>query len=65
VVIGWGTFIQSVINFLIVATVMFGVVKAMNRVRRIKDEAAPPTAPPEPSEELRVLQEIRDALRAK
>jgi large conductance mechanosensitive channel len=64
VVIGWGTFIQSVINFLIVATVMFGVVKAMNAVRR-KNEAAPPTAPPEPSEELRVLQEIRDALRAK
>lgn len=63
VVIGWGMFIQSVINFLIVAAVMFLVMKAMNRVRRTKDAPAPP--PPEPSEELRVLQEIRDALRAK
>lgn len=63
VVIGWGMFIQSVINFLIVAAVMFLVMKAMNRVRRTKDAPAP--TPPEPSEELRVLQEIRDALRAK
>lgn len=63
VVIGWGMFIQAVINFLIVAAVMFLVMKAMNRVRRTKDAPAPP--PPEPSEELRVLQEIRDALRAK
>ena len=63
VVIGWGMFIQSVINFLIVAAVMFLVMEAMNRVRRTKDVPAP--APPEPSEELRVLQEIRDALRAK
>lgn len=65
VVIGWGMFIQAVINFLIVAAVMFLVMKAMNRVRRTKDVPAPPPAPPEPSEELRVLQEIRDALRAK
>ena len=65
VVIGWGMFIQAVINFLIVAFVMFLVMKAMNAARRKKDVPAPPPAPPEPSEELRVLQEIRDALRAK
>lgn len=64
IVIGWGVFIQAVINFLIVAAVMFLVMKALNRVRRTKDEPAPPPAPPEPSEELRVLQEIRDALRS-
>lgn len=64
VVIGWGMFIQSVINFLIVAAVMFLVMKAMNRVRR-KNATVAEAAPPEPSEELRVLQEIRDALRAK
>lgn len=65
VVIGWGTFIQSVINFLIVAAVMFGMMKGMNAVRRKNEAAAEPAAPPEPSEELRVLQEIRDALRTK
>ncbi len=64
VVIGWGMFIQSVINFLIVAAVMFLVMKAMNAVRR-KNEAAAEPPPPEPSEELRVLQEIRDVLRSR
>jgi large-conductance mechanosensitive channel len=44
---------------------MFGVMKGMNAVRRKNEAAAEPAAPPEPSEELRVLQEIRDALRTK
>lgn len=66
VVIGWGMFIQAVINFLIIAMVMFLVAQAMNSMRRRNEAApAPPPVPPEPSEELRVLQEIRDALRAK
>ena len=52
-----GTFLQTVIDFTIVAFVIFLVVKAMNRV--IKKEEA---KPPEPSPEQKLLTEIRDLL---
>ncbi|ODS00494.1 mechanosensitive ion channel protein MscL [Methyloceanibacter superfactus] len=55
-----GLFINSVISFTIVAFVLFMVIKAMNRLRR-KQEEAPATEPP-PSQEVVLLQEIRDAL---
>jgi large conductance mechanosensitive channel len=55
-----GLFINSVISFTIVAFVLFLVIKAMNRLRR-KQEEAPATEPP-PSQEVVLLQEIRDAL---
>jgi large conductance mechanosensitive channel len=55
-----GLFINSVISFTIVAFVLFTVIKAMNRLRR-KQEEAPATEPP-PSQEVVLLQEIRDAL---
>ena len=55
-----GLFINSVISFTIVAFVLFLVIKAMNRLRR-KQEEAPATEPP-PSQEVQLLQEIRDAL---
>ncbi len=61
VVINWGKFIQVVLNFVIVAFVMFLVVKGMNAMKRKQDEA--PAAPPEPSDEVKLLTEIRDALR--
>ena len=58
----YGNFIQNVVNFLLVAFVVFWMVKAINRFRRKKAaEAAPP--PPQPSEEVLLLQEIRDALK--
>ena len=56
--LGWGAFVQSVIDFVIVAFAIFLVVKAMNAVRK-KEDAAP--APP--SEEIVLLREIRDALK--
>jgi large conductance mechanosensitive channel len=62
VVLAWGKFIQAIINFLIIAVAMFVVVKAMNTMKRRQDEAAP-EAPPEPSDEVKLLTEIRDALR--
>lgn len=62
VVIGIGDFINTVIQFLIVAFAIFMVIKAINATKR-KQEAAPPPPPPEPSEEVRLLTEIRDALR--
>jgi large conductance mechanosensitive channel len=60
--IAYGRFITLAINFLIVAWVLFMVVKAMNRLKR-KQEAAPPPAAPTKEEAL--LREIRDLLAAK
>lgn len=55
-----GLFINNVISFLIVAFVLFMVIKAMNQLRR-KQEEEPQTEPP-PSREVQLLEEIRDAL---
>lgn len=63
-VFAYGAFITAVINFLIIAFVVFLLVKAVNRIKdaaMAKEEAAP-EAPKGPSE-LDVLMEIRDALR--
>ncbi len=63
----YGSFIQAVVNFLLVSLVIFSVVKAMNSFRK-KEEEAPAPAPepepePEPSEEVLLLREIRDSLK--
>lgn len=58
--LNYGLFINAVVNFAIVALVMFFVVKAMNSARRA--EVAPPP-PPVPSAEEKLLTEIRDLLR--
>jgi large conductance mechanosensitive channel len=58
-----GLFINTVINFLIVAIAIFLMVKGINRMRR-KEEAAP-SVPPPPSKEEVLLTEIRDLLKAK
>ena len=60
--IAFGSFIQAVVNFLIMAFVIFCLVKAMNRLYRKKEEA--PAAPPAPSKEEVLLTEIRDLLKA-
>lgn len=57
-----GSFLNAVLNFLIMAFVIFCLVKAMNRLYRKKEEA--PTAPPAPSKEEVLLTEIRDLLKA-
>ena len=56
----YGNFIQNVVNFLLVALVVFFLVKAINRFHR-KKEAQPPA---EPSEEVKLLREIRDLMKA-
>jgi large conductance mechanosensitive channel len=63
VTIQWGAFVQTTIDFLIVAFAVFMVVKAMNNLKRKEEEA--PSAPPEPSKEEVLLTEIRDLLKAK
>ena len=61
-VITYGNFIQAVLNFLIMALVVFCLVKALNSFHR-KKEAAPPPPPPAPSKEELLLTEIRDLLK--
>jgi len=63
VTLRYGVFIQTVVDFVIIAFAIFMVVKAMNSVKKKEEEAPPP--PPQPSKEEELLTEIRDALRAK
>ncbi|MCU0390526.1 MAG: large-conductance mechanosensitive channel protein MscL [Thermoflexibacter sp.] len=62
VAINYGKFLQAVINFIIVAFVMFLVVKGMNAMKK-QEAAAPPPAPPEPTASEKLLAEIRDLLK--
>jgi large conductance mechanosensitive channel len=61
VAIAWGEFITATIDFLVVAFVMFLVIKAMNAAKRKQAEAAP--APPPGPTDLELLSEIRDLLK--
>ena len=61
VVIGYGEFINTIIQFVIVAFAIFLLIKTLNRLARKKAEA--PAAPPAPSEEVLLLREIRDNLK--
>jgi len=65
-IVKYGLFIQTVLDFLIVAFVIFMVIKGMNQLKRKKEEApAAPPAPPEPSDEAKLLAEIRDVLKSR
>lgn len=61
----FGDFLSAVISFLILAFVIFMMVKGMNRLREMgkKKEEEAPAAPPEPSNEEKLLTEIRDLLK--
>ncbi|OFW99330.1 MAG: large-conductance mechanosensitive channel protein [Alphaproteobacteria bacterium RIFCSPHIGHO2_12_FULL_66_14] len=61
--LGYGTFLTVTVNFLLIAWVLFLIIKAINRVS--KEEAAAPAAPPPPSREEVLLAEIRDLLKAR
>ena len=62
--IKYGSFIQAIVDFLLIAVVIFLMVKGINKMRRKKEEPATAPAPdPEPSEEVKLLTEIRDALK--
>lgn len=58
VAIKYGAFIQTILDFVIIAFVLFLVIKTMNRMK--KAEAAAPAAPPE---DVLLLREIRDSLK--
>ena len=61
--LGYGTFITVTVNFIIIAWVLFLVIKGINRVS--KAEEAAPAAPPPPTKEQVLLTEIRDLLKAR
>jgi large conductance mechanosensitive channel len=60
-VLAWGSFITIVINFLIIAFVLFLAIKGLTKLQ--KQEAAKPAVPPKPSAEVELLAEIRDLLK--
>lgn len=60
VLLKYGLFLQTVIDFLIIAFCVFLLVKAVNQLRK---PAPAPAAPPEPPEDVKLLTEIRDLLR--
>ncbi|MBR4388414.1 MAG: large-conductance mechanosensitive channel protein MscL [Prevotella sp.] len=61
--LNYGTFIQNIIDFLIIAFCIFLMIKGMNKLSRKKEEE--PAPEPEPSNEEKLLGEIRDLLKNK
>ena len=65
VTLNYGNFIQTTIDFLIIAFSIFIAIKFMNKLRTKKEETPAPAAPPAPSKEEVLLTEIRDILKEK
>lgn len=63
VTLNYGVFIQTILDFLIIAFCIFLIIKAMVKLQRKKEEVPP--APAEPSEDIKLLTEIRDLLSRK
>lgn len=61
VFVNYGSFVNTIITFIIVAFAIFMIVKAYNKMQAKKEEA--PAAPPAPSKEEQLLTEIRDLLK--
>ena len=59
--INYGSFIQTILDFVIIATAIFFAIKGMNQLQKKKEEA--PAAPAAPSKEEQLLSEIRDLLK--
>ena len=66
-VITYGNFINALVSFLIVAWVLFLIIKGVNNLKKMAEEEKPaePETPPEPSNEEKLLGEIRDLLAAR
>ena len=64
VTLNYGSFIQSIVDFFIIAISIFLFIKLISLTKKKQDEAAPPP-PPAPAAEVVLLEEIRDLLKAK
>lgn len=62
--INYGAFIQFIIDFLLVALVLFLIIRSFNKMKKKKEEEAAAPAPPEPTKEEVLLGEIRDILKS-
>ncbi len=65
VTMNWGSWIQTIVDFLIVAFCIFIAIKGINQLKRKKEEEPAPAAPAEPTKEEVLLTEIRDLLKEK
>ncbi len=61
VMLNYGAFINTVVEFTIIAFAIFMVIKAINAAKKKEEEK--PASPPKPSEEVQLLKDIRDALK--
>jgi len=62
-VFAYGSFITVALNFMIMAFIIFMMVKQINRMKRHPEEAAAPAEPPPEPEDVKLLREIRDSLK--
>lgn len=62
-VLAYGSFITVSLNFIILAFVIFLMIKQINRLKREPEAAAAPAAPPPTPEDIQLLREIRDSLK--
>jgi large conductance mechanosensitive channel len=62
-VFAYGSFLTILVNFIILAFIIFVMIKQVNRLKRSEPPAEPPASPPELAEEVLLLREIRDSLR--
>lgn len=60
--INYGVFVNTVLDFVIVAFAIFMMIRMMNKLKK-QEEAAPPPAPPKPTKDQELLTEIRDLLK--
>ena len=58
-----GSFLSAILNFIVMAFVVFCLMKGINKLAQKKKEEAPPPPPPGPSAEEKLLMEIRDLLK--
>lgn len=65
VLMTYGIFIQNVVDFVIIALVIFLAIKGINNLKKKEEVVEAPPAPPEPSNTEVLLEEIRDLMRAK
>jgi large conductance mechanosensitive channel len=59
----YGNFIQAIVNFIIIAFVIFLIVRSYNKLQEQEEQEETPPTPPEPSPEEKLLAEIRDLLK--